>query len=49
MFVRIAETDRAHQSGDVGQRVMDGGLAAFVDGDHQENGCRCQRRRYRLR
>ena len=46
---RVAEADRAHQPRDVGQRVVDGRLAAFVDGGHQEDGRGCQRRQNRLR
>jgi len=36
MLVRVAEADGADQPGDVGQRVVDGRLLPFIDGDHQK-------------
>ena len=45
----IAKADRPHQSRDVGQRIVHGRLAAFVDRRHQEDGRGRQRRQNRLR
>jgi len=49
VFGGIAESDCAHQPGNVGQRVVHCRLAALVDGDYQEYGGRRQWREHRLR
>ena len=48
-LVGIAKTDGAHQSRDVGERIVHGFLAAVVDGGDQEDGRWGQRRQHRLR
>ena len=50
MLGGIAETDRANQTREIsGSASWTVGLAAFVDGGHQEDGGRRQRRQHRLR
>ena len=43
------EPDRPDQTGQAGQRLVDRGFAALIDGGDQEDRRRCQRSQYRLR
>ena len=46
---RVPEADGPHQTGKARQGVVHGRFATLVDGGHQEDGRRSQRRQYRLR